>query len=86
MKDLVEIDVSTGRKNLALCLKYTNDFYLQQNDEKKKTVSVGRKFVCTSRIKYTEKHAFTIMKHGFHFKKHLKQKRLVSTNRNMVLL
>ena len=44
---------------------------------KKNTVSVGRKFACTSLIKDIEKCAFTIRKHGFHFKKYPKKSKKI---------
>ena len=74
MKDFIEKDASARRKKLPLSLNYTNDFQQQQNSsDPKNTVSIGRKFVCTSRIKDIEKNTFTIWKRGFHFKKNLKK-------------
>ena len=70
----VEIDVSTRRKKQLLSLNY--DLILT----KKNTVSAGRKFVCTSRIKYIEKYAFTIRKHGSHFKKYLKKSKKIGVH------
>ena len=55
--------------------------------DQKNTASVGKKSVCTSRIKDVEKHASTIRQHGLHFKKYLeKSKKLVSASRMMVRL
>ena len=89
MKDFVEIDISTRRKKLIYYLLFT--LMISKSSKisltQKNTVSVVRKFVCTSRIKDIEKYTFTIRKHVFHFKKYLKKlKILVSTSRNMVRL
>ena len=88
MKHFLEIDVSTRPKNLPLSPNYTNDLYSSKIAlTKKNTVSIGRKSVCTSRIKNIEEYLFTMREYGFHFKKYLKiSKKMMSTGRNAVHL
>ena len=61
---------------------------IQQNSADQKILfPLGRKSVCTSRVKDIDKCVSTIRKSCCHFKKYLKKlKKLVSTSRNMVCL
>ena len=49
---------------------------VSNSSDQKNTVSVGRKSVCISQVKDIKKQASVIRKHGFHFKKMRKSKKI----------
>ena len=76
MKDFVDIDVSSRRKNIPLTkLMISNSSKIALT--KKNAASVGKKSVCICWIKDIQKKASTIRKEGFLLKKCLKKSKKI---------